>query len=1302
MALENEYMLEELTAEEIYQKKLTAGANITIDNQNVISSTGGGSSVQYTSNYAQGDILGTLNIDGASSAIRTPNLVEGENITITRNQQAGTVTISSSAGSGDLSAHELTEEAYNNLTPAEKTNGELYLTHPATVGSSDPNKIYYNDTLYGTEGGNDVVELTQAEWDALPSSKLTDGIIYVITDGGSGGGGAISDLTDVELTNLADGEILKYDATAEKWINAVESGGGSEAVYKTLAEYEALPTADKEDPTKIYFVKDTGTTVSETKTQDDGTVTASAVDGTHYAWYVFDAQGNNRYWSPSNTSFSGSWFKYEFVNKYTFTDMDIWLSTWDPRLVRVVIEASNDNSNWTNITQNEYYDIETDKSGWNTTGTKYSFILSANTIYKYVRVTFSLSPASQTTQGETALYVQHCDIKAATDVRPKIYYKNVLYTPDELPTVSTSDTGKALVVNSDGAWDKSDIPRTNSVQIPPVIFDNGELKKINDMTGFPELEKVFITAEEYSQLTTAQKQDLTKIYYVSPYEFYTLKDGEITIRVNGTTYEWFFNGFILTDDYYEIPSEYRQYTKNTPYQGSTAWSDNTSLTSLGTIEMGPSGYTERISAQDGNWGGSYIKNTPMYGKIVTGGGSSQTNTYSSPYDVETPIEIYYGNKQYTDFDPLPSVTSADNGKVLKVVSGEWDKGDIREVPVIDLGDNDKILTVESGEASWSSPKKVTHLYDEIPVSNPLYFLGNIDPSTSPLTIDMTQIATNYEELRSTDFEFVFMGGESNLINRPWGYNPIDSAPGTFSYTPSTGELIATLYGGFNSVTNIGMVYKKAIIQLNENAVITGQSGTIDCSDIPSADVLTVDNFAIVLTNVNEPNTSNPGALQIAASMSYNQTTKQLSWSVNATSWEHLQASGYVIVGNYGDPEYRLITNFTGATSSSDGYRGYVPAPLAGDENKVLKGDGTWGENANRLILDAQIYSEDEKQVGVWIDNKPLYQITYDAGSNIDVKYNSWTNITINELKGSENIVMGYGTNSGGTYTPLQVSWTGSVGSKIIQVQTPRNSNNQGVRYFTILYTKSADSAGSGGYQAYGFSPIIYSEEEREVGVWIDNKPLYAKSFHQQLTPNSANIDVSDLNIENGWVYDGFYDIGVTNLGLNEMLSSNSYTWTHLNNELSPPYIDCFCAGFNNSTVYVTILYTKTTDVAGSGSYNTLGVPTVHYSTDEQVIGTWTDGRPIYQKIITYDSTINSNAWTTIDNSITTAIVDHFFVDNIDWQYSSYIVGGANTGGGGLSTTLTANGLSLENQTPVAGSNFTLIVKYTKIADIQSS
>lgn len=37
-----------------------------------------------------------------------------------------------------------------------------------------------------------------------------------------------------------------------------------------------------------------------------------------------------------------------------------------------------------------------------------------------------------------------------------------------------------------------------------------------------------------------------------------------------------------------------------------------------------------------------------------------------------------------------------------------------------------------------------------------------------------------------------------------------------------------------------------------------------------------------------------------------------------------------------------IDTMTGATSSTPGLAGLVPAPAAGDEDKVLKGDGTWG------------------------------------------------------------------------------------------------------------------------------------------------------------------------------------------------------------------------------------------------------------------------------------------------------------------------------------------------------------------------
>lgn len=44
------------------------------------------------------------------------------------------------------------------------------------------------------------------------------------------------------------------------------------------------------------------------------------------------------------------------------------------------------------------------------------------------------------------------------------------------------------------------------------------------------------------------------------------------------------------------------------------------------------------------------------------------------------------------------------------------------------------------------------------------------------------------------------------------------------------------------------------------------------------------------------------------------------------------------------------TDFTGATASTDGAQGLVPGPLAGDEDKFLKADGTWGE----IAIDGQV------------------------------------------------------------------------------------------------------------------------------------------------------------------------------------------------------------------------------------------------------------------------------------------------------------------------------------------------------------
>ena len=67
---------------------------------------------------------------------------------------------------------------------------------------------------------------------------------------------SLDDLTNVTITTPTDGQILKYDGTNQEWINA--SGGGSSADHITLtqAEYDALVQAGTVDPTAFYFISD--------------------------------------------------------------------------------------------------------------------------------------------------------------------------------------------------------------------------------------------------------------------------------------------------------------------------------------------------------------------------------------------------------------------------------------------------------------------------------------------------------------------------------------------------------------------------------------------------------------------------------------------------------------------------------------------------------------------------------------------------------------------------------------------------------------------------------------------------------------------------------------------------------------------------------------------------------------------------------------------------------------------------------------------------------------------------------------
>ena len=178
---------------------------------------------------------------------------------------------------------------------------------------------------------------------------------------------------------------------------------------------------------------------------------------------------------------------------------------------------------------------------------------------------------------------------------------------------------------------------------------------------------------------------------------------------------------------------------------------------------------------------------------------------------------------------------------------------------------------------------------------------------------------------------------------------------------------------------------------------------------------------------------------------------------------------------------------------------------------------------------------------------------------------------------------------------------------------------------------------------YIYLPTIYSEEEREVGVWKDGKPLYQKTIDFGALPNNTSKTVTS----------GLTGVSVKSI-FGTALASNGFTLTLPHTELSGAgSIDVSYLADNNvriSTDYnysgynscVTLQYTKDSDAAGSGTWTPTGQYAEHYSTDEQIIGTWVDGKTLYQKVIAFETSkiIARGSWTntTIDFTAETFVM----------------------------------------------------------------
>lgn len=187
-----------------------------------------------------------------------------------------------------------------------------------------------------------------------------------------------------------------------------------------------------------------------------------------------------------------------------------------------------------------------------------------------------------------------------------------------------------------------------------------------------------------------------------------------------------------------------------------------------------------------------------------------------------------------------------------------------------------------------------------------------------------------------------------------------------------------------------------------------------------------------------------------------------------------------------------------------------------------------------------------------------------------------------------------------------------------------------------------------------FQPVIYSLEEREIGVWTDGKPLYQKTFAIQIKTTVYDIDVTALNIDtlffvnNATYKKATADNNVVYLGY---FSSNEDKFqAYYKYSAKLIRIALVGSGFVG-TGHLTIRYTKTTDTAGSGTWTPQGVPAVHYSTDEQVVGTWVDGSTLYEKTINFGALPNNTEKSVAHN-----------ISNVDkiWISDGFVFTSSNT------------------------------------------
>lgn len=322
-----------------------------------------------------------------------------------------------------------------------------------------------------------------------------------------------------------------------------------------------------------------------------------------------------------------------------------------------------------------------------------------------------------------------------------------------------------------------------------------------------------------------------------------------------------------------------------------------------------------------------------------------------------------------------------------------------------------------------------------------------------------------------------------------------------------------------------------------------------------------------------------------------------------------------------------------------------------------------------MVMMSDYYSEDEQVVGRWTDGKPIYQKTIIYNTPFNISNGSW--YTSTETYSNINLINAIIVNSSFAV------YTGSIvvieNNHLVIGNQTHNQPMSNIKYIILQYTKTTDAPGTGPTKGnLIYLPALYSEEEREVGVWTDGKPLYQKTIKINInsTSNAYAHNINNVNnifinhsatffiSSNGSVenyYSGGYsDSGEYVNGYNKIIQSVDNTAVRIKAQSNI---------ITNLIAVVTLQYTKTTDTAGSGTWTPEGQLAHHYSTSEKIVGTWIDGSTVYERTWVFDSqiTLQSNSWYSTDINAS-GFGKIIRTDGMDSNGTYFPIGAANSDG----------------------------------------